>query len=160
MVERTAGDGSTEFGVPGKAAASELEAPDAAGLDRLINLLSSCWSGFDAVATVAPAELRKGPRGGGRDRDPIAEHVLGAESGYSRQLGLRLNPPAYRDQPALTVFREALIAGIRNSAAAWKPGDKGWPARYAVRRIAWHALDHAWEIEDRSLDGAPHSRRP
>jgi hypothetical protein len=25
-----------------------------------------------------------------------------------------------------------------------------WPARYAAHRIAWHALDHAWEIEDRS----------
>jgi hypothetical protein len=21
--------------------------------------------------------------------------------------------------------------------------------RFAVRRVAWHALDHAWEIEDR-----------
>jgi hypothetical protein len=27
---------------------------------------------------------------------------------------------------------------------------KKWPPRYAARRIAWHALDHAWEIEDRS----------
>jgi hypothetical protein len=25
-----------------------------------------------------------------------------------------------------------------------------WPPAYAARRIAWHALDHAWEIEDRS----------
>jgi hypothetical protein len=24
-----------------------------------------------------------------------------------------------------------------------------WEPRYAVRRSAWHALDHAWEIEDR-----------
>jgi hypothetical protein len=30
---------------------------------------------------------------------------------------------------------------------------KGWPPRYAARRIAWHALDHAWEIEDRSEPG-------
>jgi hypothetical protein len=30
------------------------------------------------------------------------------------------------------------------------PVPKGWPPRYAARRIAWHALDHAWEIEDRS----------
>ncbi|HKA98202.1 MAG TPA: hypothetical protein VKD66_18215 [Streptosporangiaceae bacterium] len=28
--------------------------------------------------------------------------------------------------------------------------EQGWPARYAARRIAWHALDHAWEMEDRS----------
>jgi hypothetical protein len=24
-----------------------------------------------------------------------------------------------------------------------------WSPRYFVRRSAWHALDHAWEIEDR-----------
>ena len=28
--------------------------------------------------------------------------------------------------------------------------DKKWPPRYAARRVAWHALDHAWEIEDRT----------
>jgi hypothetical protein len=26
-----------------------------------------------------------------------------------------------------------------------------WPARYFVRRTAWHVLDHAWEIEDRII---------
>ena len=25
-----------------------------------------------------------------------------------------------------------------------------WPVRYAIRRAAWHVLDHAWELEDRS----------
>jgi hypothetical protein len=25
-----------------------------------------------------------------------------------------------------------------------------WSPRFYVRRAAWHALDHAWEIEDRS----------
>jgi hypothetical protein len=25
-----------------------------------------------------------------------------------------------------------------------------WPISYALRRIAWHIVDHAWEIEDRS----------
>ena len=24
-----------------------------------------------------------------------------------------------------------------------------WSARYFVRCVAWHALDHVWEIEDR-----------
>ena len=30
------------------------------------------------------------------------------------------------------------------------PVPKGWPHRYAARRIAWHVLDHAWEMEDRA----------
>ena len=30
------------------------------------------------------------------------------------------------------------------------PEDPKWPVRYLIRRMAWHVLDHAWEIEDRS----------
>ncbi len=26
-----------------------------------------------------------------------------------------------------------------------------WTARSFVRRVAWHTLDHTWEIEDRIL---------
>ena len=26
----------------------------------------------------------------------------------------------------------------------------GWTIRYAARRIAWHVLDHAWEMTDRT----------
>lgn len=25
-----------------------------------------------------------------------------------------------------------------------------WPLRYLIRRAAWHVLDHAWELEDKS----------
>jgi len=43
-------------------------------------------------------------------------------------------------------------AGARFAAlleAEWAP-PKGWPLRYAARRIGWHILDHLWEIEDKS----------
>ncbi len=26
-----------------------------------------------------------------------------------------------------------------------------WPPRFFVRRVVWHVLDHAWEIEDRII---------
>jgi hypothetical protein len=26
-----------------------------------------------------------------------------------------------------------------------------WKPRFFARRLLWHALDHLWEIEDRSL---------
>src|SRR5918993_1145537 len=35
-----------------------------------------------------------------------------------------------------------------------RPSPKGWPPRYAIRRIAWHVLDHAWEMQDRADPGA------
>jgi hypothetical protein len=68
------------------------------------------------------------------------EHVREAERGYARSLGLRL--------PAGTPWqeqREALAARLRTGASGGS-----WPARYAFRRIGWHVLDHAWEIEDKS----------
>jgi len=92
--------------------------------------------------------LRKGPRGGGRDRDQMIDHVLGAEASYARKLGVQQRQPARDDAPAIAV-RDAIIAAL------WAPADgaslvpTGWPPRYAARRIAWHVLDHAWEMEDR-----------
>jgi hypothetical protein len=41
--------------------------------------------------------------------------------------------------------RAALAGALRAGA----PG-AAWQARYVIRRCAWHALDHAWEIEDKS----------
>ena len=42
--------------------------------------------------------------------------------------------------------RQAFSTAVRAGA----PGAT-WPLGYAVRRFAWHVLDHAWEVEDKSL---------
>jgi hypothetical protein len=26
---------------------------------------------------------------------------------------------------------------------------RGWNASYTIRRMAWHVVDHLWELEDR-----------
>jgi hypothetical protein len=98
---------------------------------------------FDDVVAVAPAELRKGPRGGGRDRDQIERHVSDAEISYARKLGVRLG----NDLPAI---RAALIGLLGSPCDDAPVVEKGWPPRYGARRIAWHVMDHAWEIEDKS----------
>lgn len=101
--------------------------------------LERCWVVFDRAVAAASEQLRKGPRGGGRDRDGIVEHVREAERSYGRKAGVRV-PPRTPWAEQRTALREALV------------GQAGpWPPRYAVRRIAWHVLDHAWEIEDKSL---------
>jgi hypothetical protein len=48
-----------------------------------------------------------------------------------------------------------VIDGLRASARGEIPakGPRGgmrWTARKFARRLAWHAIDHAWEIEDRA----------
>ncbi len=145
VVERLPGSATTDFGAPGAIPARDSEPLEAREARRLADLVEAAWVVLDRVVTGAPAELRKGPRGGGRDRDKIVEHVLGAESAYAGSLGLRLRQPAVGDVAAIAAFRAALLEALQNPPARAK-----WPPRYAARRIAWHALDHAWEIEDRT----------
>ena len=151
VVERIPGDATTAFGAPSKMTERDLKEPAVKEKDRLLALLSSCWQVFDQVAADSPEELVKGPRGGGRDRTKIVAHVLAAEAGYSRHLGAKLREPAPFDIEAIAAHREVLAAALRAADATMRrePDSKRWPIRYAVRRIAWHVLDHAWEIEDR-----------
>ena len=148
VVERLPGDATTEFGAPGAIAKAESKRLTKREAGRLSALVAASWTVLDRVVEKAPASLRKGPRGGGRDRDKIVEHVLGAEAMYARKLGLRLQQPAGADATAVREFRNAIVAGLR--AGTKGVTERGWPARYAARRMAWHVLDHAWEIEDRS----------
>ncbi len=103
-----------------------------------LDALQHCWDAFDKAVASASAQLRKGPRGGGRDRDGIVEHVCEAERSYGRKVGVRVPPRTPWDEQ-----RAALLAGLKKADGPWLP-------RYAVRRVAWHVLDHAWEIEDRA----------
>ena len=148
VVERLPGDATTDFGAPSAIARAELKRLTKKDAGRLSALVSASWTVLDRMVEKAPASLRKGPRGGGRDRDAVVEHVLGAETAYARKLGLRLKQPAAGDAAAVREHRNAIVAGLR--AGTRGVTDEGWPARYAARRIAWHAIDHAWEIEDRS----------
>jgi hypothetical protein len=134
VVERMKGNATTDFGAPGIPAADEARRVSAAEMTRMVTLLEACWRYLDKVRATAPEELRKGPRGGGRDRGKMYQHVLDAEVAYAPAIGLKLKQS---DRPAL-------LDAIRNPR-----GDTKWPVAYAARRIAWHALDHAWEIEDR-----------
>ena len=148
IVERLPGDATTEFGAPGALAKADFKRLTKKEAGRLSALVAASWTVLDRVVETAPSSLRKGPRGGGRDRDQIVEHVLGSETSYARKLGLRLQQPAVGDAAAVREHRNAIVAGLR--AGTKGVTERGWPARYLARRMAWHALDHAWEIEDRS----------
>jgi hypothetical protein len=145
VVERLRGNATTDFGAPGIPAKDESKPMTPQQASRMRDLLDACWVYLDQVVAKAPASLRKGPRGGGRDRDAMFDHVLGAEMEYAKRIGVRLKQPDGKDKPAVRTFREAIREGIRHPNP-----DTKWPVPYAVRRTAWHALDHAWEIEDRS----------
>jgi hypothetical protein len=147
IVERVPGSATTDFGAPGAVGATDHEPPTEHDAARLASLVIACWAALDHAVANAPPQLRKGPRGGGRDRDAVAQHVLAAEVSYARKLGVRHKEPALGDERAISAMREAIIGAIRR---AEPPAGTGWPVRFAARRIGWHAVDHAWEIEDRA----------
>lgn len=143
VVAAAPGTASTDFGAPDVMAPGEDAGVTPDEAERLALVLRACWSAFDALVATAPAELRKGPRGGGRDRDAVADHTREAERSYTRKIGVRVPPRTPWPEQ-----RNRILAGIR--AAAGDGADTRWAVRYYVRRTAWHVLDHAWEIEDRS----------
>lgn len=140
VIGRSQGNPTTDFGAPNVEGPWDDEPLDPAERERLLGLVEATWTYFDQVVAGAPAALRKGPRGGGRDRDAIVDHVRDAERSYAAKVGCRIAPRTrWDDQRAL------LATALRAEGSI-----SAWPARYAIRRCAWHVLDHAWEIEDKS----------
>jgi hypothetical protein len=150
IVERIGGDGGTDFGVPGRVTEHDRRPVSAADGDRLRRLVAAAWTVFDRVAASAPTELRKGPRGGGRDRDKVVDHVIGADHAYCGVMGIRLPGPSRDDPGSVATMRASMLDLLGRPSDGSPLGGRKWPSRYAAARIAWHSLDHAWEIEDRS----------
>jgi hypothetical protein len=141
VVEHVPGDSSTDFGVPHAPCGADGDPLTAAQAKRLAAIVEASWATFDRVAAAAPRSLRKGPRGGGRDTAKIVAHVTDSEPGYFQKVGL----------PVQERTRDTFATALRAARQPFpEQPSKPWPWRYAARRVAWHALDHAWEIEDRS----------
>jgi hypothetical protein len=156
VVERMTGDATTDFGAPSIAPKADAAPIDRRWLTRHERILRACWTAFDRAADHVTGELAKGPRGGGRELVAIVGHVVGAEGSYLRMIAGK--PPTFDEaeaSAALEDARAAVLDGLRRALTDGIPekGPRGgarWSARYFVRRAAWHVLDHAWEIEDRS----------
>ena len=152
VVERVEGNATTDFGAPGAIPKADEEPTDEAEVDRLIDLLRRAWAAFDESAKQAAGKelAPAGPRGGGRSVAKMRSHVHEADGGYLNALGGRASNGA-SSQQVRDAFVEAARARARGELPDAGPrGGKRWPAAFAIRRSAWHALDHAWEIEDRA----------
>jgi hypothetical protein len=155
VVERLDGIGMTDFyGISGRAAGPENDAMTDGECDRKIALLRACWRTFDDTAARVSPELRKGPRGGGRERDQIVWHVNIAEIDiFARKVGVKVPQQTVGDIEALRAYRDAFVEAIREHHARGEPA-RSWALQFLIRRCAWHMLDHAWELEDRDMTNA------
>src|SRR3990170_3643979 len=152
VLEDRVGAGSTDFwGISFSPSGFEHEPMDETELDRKIGLLRACWGYFDAVVSRVSEEMRKGPRGGGRDRDQIIRHTIRTESeDFAKQVGLRIPEEAALTPDGLRQHREAYVAAMR----AYNAGEasrrmRTWTLPFLIRHSAYHTLDHAWEMEDK-----------
>jgi hypothetical protein len=150
VVERVKGKGATDFGIPHEVTRADAEPLTARQAARQVELMRAAWAFLDRVGGASPAELRKGPRGGGRDRDKMLDHVLGAEAAYARKVGVKHPQPELGDTRAIKALRDELAGTLGRASDGSPVVPNGWPPRYAIRRIAWHVLDHAWEMQDRA----------
>lgn len=162
VVERTTGMGMTDFyTLSTRAARPEQKPMSEAECERKLALLRACWAYFDDVASRVSPELRKGPRGGGRDRDAIIRHVNGAEIvEFAVKVGVTTPPDAWQkpDPVKLRAHRKAFAAAIRDYNSRG-PSARTWTVQFLLRRCAYHMLDHAWEMEDKDLSVQTHSQR-
>ena len=154
VVEEYAGTGSTDFwGISFAFSSLDKQAMSSDELERELALMQACWVFFDAVRTRVSTEMQKGPRGGGRDRDHIVRHTLYVEQDWAKMVGVLTPEDAMFTIKGLKKHRESYCRAIRDYHTHHKLAGKlaKWPLRYLIRHTAFHALDHAWEMEDKDL---------
>lgn len=154
VVERYSGVGSTDFwGISFAFSDIDHQPMSNDALERELALMRACWAFFDDVRSHVSAELQKGTRGGGRDRDQIVRHTLGTELDWAPKLGLQTSREAMLTDEGVRAHRDAYCDAIRTYHVEGKPAGKvsKWPLRYLIRHTAFHTMDHAWEMEDKDL---------
>lgn len=160
VVEDRVGTGSTDFwGISFSPSSTEQDPMDAAELERKTALLRAAWACFDEIASRVSPEMRKGVRGGGRDRDHIIRHVIRVESlDFASGVGLTFDEDAAEDAARSPDrrrrYREEYLAAMH----AYNSGEgvKRMRTRtlpFLIRHSAFHTLDHAWEMADKDLSG-------
>ncbi len=158
VVERLPGDATTDFGAPGARPSADAAPVDPAELRRLLAIVKAAWRTFDAaVETAEGKELRKGPRGGGRDVPEIVRHLVDADGGYLGRIGVKLEIPAGLD-PAerLRLAREPSwrrLPEIGRGHDADHRAARGRALEHAHLRPAPHLARPRSRVGDRGSDG-------
>jgi hypothetical protein len=153
VVERYPGTGSTDFwGISFAFSGIDTQDISSQELEREVRLMRACWAFFDDVRSRASAEMQRGQRGGGRDRDQIVRHVVGNEQYWAKKLGVSAPHDPALPEEELRARREDYCTAIQAFHAQGRMA-RTWPLRYLIRHTAYHTLDHTWEMEDKDLTG-------
>jgi hypothetical protein len=163
LVEDHVGVGSTDFwGISFAPSSFEQGPMPDAEIDRKLALLTAAWRYFDDVAARVSPEMRKGPRGGGRNRDEIVRHALGWErADLARKVEVLATPVVPATPEGLRSHHDEFLAAMRDYNAQGKVArGRNWTIPLLIRHTAYHVLDHAWEMEDKDLSSAGRDQMP
>ncbi len=151
IVEEYTGTGSTDFwGISFAYSSIDRQAMSGETLERQLTLMQACWAFFDDVRSRVSAEMQKGPRGGGRDRDNIVRHTIAVELDWAKGIGVLTPYETMLTAEGAKAHRDAYCNAIRTLHSEGKMA-RTWPLHYMIRHTAFHTLDHAWEMEDKDL---------
>jgi hypothetical protein len=154
IVEDHVGVGSTDFwGISFAPSSFELTPMAQDELERKLALLQAAWRFLDDVAARVSPEMAKGPRGGGRNRDEIVRHVYGNErADLARKVGVHTPHDGPESLETIRSHRDEFVSAMREYNAQGKMArGRNWTIALLLRHTAYHALDHAWEMEDKDL---------
>lgn len=154
VVEQYPGTGSTDFwGISFAFSSIDKQNMSSDKLERELMLMQACWTFFDDVRRRVSAEMQRGPRGGGRDRDQIVRHTFAAEQDWAKMIGILIPDGAMLTDEGLKSHRDAYCHAIRDYHSRGELVGKRakWPLRFLIRHTAFHTMDHTWEMEDRDL---------
>ena len=115
------GNLTTDFGAPDALFPDDWELLSLDEIERYQAIISACWNAFNrAIEAAAGRELRKGPRGGGRDLNRMIRHVIEAEESYLRALGV--NPFADKETSEQEKIIHLRKTALRSVSAAKSNG--------------------------------------
>jgi hypothetical protein len=155
IVERLDGGAVTDYGAISRPLRIDTEPLDDAEVERLAQILVATWRAFDLAFQRVPPESRPVKPSHGRSPDEVRRHVAESDRLHLAAFGVPHREPspdglAEFELENRSLFRERLEASPRGAVATIsRRYGFDWTPRFAVRRSAWHALDHAWELEDR-----------
>ncbi len=133
-------------------AAIDREEVSGDALERELALMWACWALFDEVRGRVSVELKRGPRGGGKNRDQIVRHTIGGERDWAKKLGLVTPLETALTDEGITAHRDAYVKAIQAFHARGEMA-RTWPLRFLIRHTAFHTMGHAWEMDDKDLSG-------
>lgn len=156
VTERVEGSSTTDFGALDRLLSWDLEPMDGAEIERSVALLRAAWAELDDAYGVVPNDARGIKPATGRAPAGLRLHVAETDAMHLSWFGAPFRKPVEADLDAFQRdVRGAIVAAVRAIEPGVPPEPRrrtgmDWTPRFAVRRSAWHALDHAWELQDRA----------